>query len=211
VLMLLLADLELQRLVVSGRPRDGVHTYALFDDRVPDPRRIDRDEALAELARRYFTGHGPATTADLAYWATLTVGDVRRGLEVAQHELASFDHDGRTYWHAPDQEPPVPGPTDPSAHLLQILDEIYRGYQDSRMVLDGEGVVPRGRETSIGMALVDGQMVATMKRTVAPRSVRFVLTPYDGRPLSAVDRTALEDAAARYGSFLGIEAELVVG
>jgi hypothetical protein len=130
---------------------------------------------------------------------------------VVQHELASFEHDGRTYWHAPDQEPPVPGPADPAAHLLQILDEIYRGYQDSRMVLDSEEVVPRGRETAAGMALVDGQMVATMKRTVTPRRVRFALTPYDGRPLSAADRTALEHAAARYGSFLGVEAELVVG
>ena len=210
-LMLLLADLELQRLVVSGRPRDGVHTYALFDDRVPDPRRIDRDDALAELVRRYLTGHGPATAADLAYWATLTIGDVRRGLEAVQHELASFEHDGRTYWHAPDQEPPAPGPGDPSAHLLQILDEIYRGYQDSRMVLDGEGVVPRGRETSAGMALVDGQLVATMKRIVAPRLVRFVLTPYGGRSLNAVERTALEEAAARYGAFLGVEAEIIVG
>jgi hypothetical protein len=210
VLMVLLADLELQRLVVSGRPRDGVHTYALFDHRVPDPRSIDRDEALAELARRYIKGHGPATIADLAYWATLTVGDARRGLEAVQHELVSFEHDGRTYWHAADQEPPPHGPTNPSAHLLQILDEIYRGYQDSRMVLDSDGVVPRGRETAAGMALVDGQMVATMKRTVAPRLVRFALTPYDGRPLSAADRTALEEPATRYGSFLGVPAELVV-
>jgi hypothetical protein len=98
---------------------------------------------------------------------------------------------------------------EPRGHLLQILDEMYRGYQDSRMVLDGEGVVPRGREASAGMALVDGQMVATMKRTVAPRLVRFVLTPYRGRPLSAAARTALENAAARYGAFLGLEAELV--
>lgn len=211
VLMLLLADLELQRLVVSGRPRDGVHTYAAFEDRVPAPRRIDRDEALAELARRYITGHGPATTADLAYWATLTIGDARRGLEAAQHELLSFEHDGRTYWHAADQEPPAPGPTDPAAHLLQILDEVYRGFQDSRMVLDSDGVVPRGRETSTGMALVNGQMVATMKRTLAPQRVRFALMAYERRPLSAADRTALEEAAMRYGSFLGVQAELVVG
>ena len=61
------------------------------------------------------------------------------------------------------------------------------------------------------MALVDGQMVATMKRTVAPRLVRFALTPYSGRPLSAAERRTLENAAARYGAFLGVEAELVVG
>ena len=79
------------------------------------------------------------------------------------------------------------------------------------MVLDGEGVVPRGRETAAGMAMVDGQLVATMKRTVVPRLVRFVLTPYGGRSLNAAERTALEEAAARYGAFLGVEAEIIVG
>jgi hypothetical protein len=209
-LMMLLADLELQQLVVSGPPREGVHTYARFDDRVRETRRLERDEALAELVRRYLTGHGPATVADLSYWGTLAVGDVRRGLAEVQHELASFEHDGRTYWHAPDQEPSVPGPADPPAHLLQILDEIYRGYQDSRMVLDIAGVVPRGREATAGMALVDAQMVATMKRTVTPRQVRFDLRPYDGRRLAAGELVALEDAAARYGSFLGLDAEIVL-
>ena len=210
-LMLLLADLELQQEVVSGRPREGAHTYARFAERVGEQRRPSRDEALAELVLRYVTGHGPATAGDLAYWATLTVGDVRRGLAAVQDRLASFDHDDRTFWHAPEQEPPGATPLDPPGHLLQILDELYRGFQDSRMVLDGAGVVPRSRETAIGMALVDAQMVARMKRTLTPRRVQFALTPYDGRPLSATDLAALEDAAARYGTFLGLEAELVVG
>ena len=105
--------------------------------------------AAARLALRYFTGHGPATERDLAYWATLTLGDVRRGLEQVKDQLAGFDHDGRTFWHEPGVEPPRQ-PQHPDGHLLQILDETYRGYQDSRMVLDSEGLVPRGRETAIG-------------------------------------------------------------
>src|SRR5688500_9978816 len=79
----------------------GEHTYALFTDRVPAPRRLDRDEALTELALRYFTSHGPATRRDLAYWATLTLTDVRGGIDGAADKLASFEHDGRTFWHAP--------------------------------------------------------------------------------------------------------------
>src|SRR5687767_7066585 len=67
LLMLLLALLELDRRVCSGRRLHGQHTYAAFADRVPAARRLDRDEALAELALRYFTGHGPATERDLAY------------------------------------------------------------------------------------------------------------------------------------------------
>ena len=165
---------------------------------------------LEMLALRYVTGHGPATEADLAYWATLPLGDVRRGLAGVRERLASFEHDGRTFWHAADDEPPRAGPSVPAGHLLQILDEIYRGYQDSRMVLDAAGVVPRAREAAVGMALVDGQMVASMKRTVTARCVRFALTPYVGRPLASAELTALEAAAARYATFLGTDAEVVL-
>ncbi len=203
-LMLLLAVMELDRLVCSGCWVAGAHTYALYADRVRPAPRLDRDEALAQLAWRYFGGHGPATERDLAYWATLTLTDVRRGLDLARDRLASFEHDGRTFWHAPDPDAPG-GPGEPPGHLLQILDETYRGYQDSRMVLDAAGLVPRGREPAAGMALVDAQMVGWMKRTVGAR-VRFDVTPL--RPLGPADLAALEGAAARYGAFLGLEHEL---
>ena len=207
LLMFLLGLLEVDRLVCSGRWRDGAHTYARFTDRVPTPRRLDREEALAELALRYFTGHGPATVRDLAYWATLGLADVRRGLAQVRDRLDSFDHDGRTFWHAPGHSPPARR-LEPAGHLLQILDEIYRGYQDSRMVLDGERIVPEGRETAIGMALVDAQMVARMKRRTVGRRVVFELSPYDGS-LRRSQRTAVQQAAARYGAFLGLEHELL--
>jgi hypothetical protein len=205
MMMLLLALLELDRLICSGRRLEGAHTYAVFADRVPSSLTLDRDEALAQLALRYFTGRGPATERDLAYWATLTLGDVRRGLAQVGGRLASFEHGGRTYWHAPGDPPPA-NRLAPAGHLLQILDEIYRGYQDSRMVLDSEGIVPSGREASTGMALVDAQMVARMKRTIG-RRVAFEITPYQGA-LRSSHRTSLEQAAARYADFLGLDYEL---
>ncbi len=205
-LMIVLAHLELERLICSGRPRDGEHTYALFSDRVPAPRALDRDEALAELALRYFTGHGPATERDLAYWATLTLTDVRRGIQLARDRIDAFEHDGRTFWHEPSE--PVRRRGEPAGHLLQILDEMYRGYQDSRWVLDAAGVVSRARESSIGMALVAAQLVAAMRRTVTAGRVVFRLDPH--RDLRPRELTALRRAAHRYGSFLGLDASLEV-
>lgn len=202
-LMLLMADLELRALVCSGPVVDGAHSYALVADRVPAARRLDREEALAEIAWRYLTGHGPATAEDLAYWGTLSVTDVRAGIAAVSDRLGSFEHDGRTYWHAPGQEPPS-GPSEPGAHLLQILDETYRGYATgSRWVLDAAGAVPRGRETAIGMVLVDGQLLAGMKRGVTARRVTFELRPYASWTAAALP--AVEAAAARYGAFLGLE------
>jgi len=206
MVMVLLAHAELDGLICSGAPAGGEHTYALMSERVPAPRRLGRTEALAELALRYFTGHGPATERDLAYWATLTITDVRAGLREVRDQLDSFEHDGRTFWHAPADAPG--GRQRPAAHLLQILDEMYRGYQDSRWVLDVAGEVPRVRESSIGMALIDAQLRAAMRRTVGRDQVQFDLRPY--RDLTAAEIEAIEEAAARYGEFLGLKARITL-
>ena len=206
LLMILLAHAELDGLICSGRVVDGDHTYALMGHRVPPPRRLERTEALAELALRYFTGHGPATERDLAYWATLTLTDVRAGLAQVRDRLDSFEHDGRRFWHAPADAPG--GLQEPAAHLLQILDETYRGYQDSRWVLDAAGDVPRTRQSAVGMALVEAQLVAAMRRNLANDHVEFDLRPY--RALLPREVDALDQAARRYGDYLRLQARLTL-
>jgi hypothetical protein len=206
LLMILLAHAELDGLICSGRVVNGEHTYALMQERAPRPRRLGRTEALAELTLRYFTGHGSATERDLAYWATLTLTDVRAGLQQVRDRLDSFQHDGRTFWHAPGDAPG--GPQQPTGHLLQILDEIYRGYQDTRWVVDTAGHVPRTRETAIGMALVDAQLLAAMRRTITHDHVQFDLRPY--RALTLPEVEALDQAARRYGEYLRLKARITL-
>lgn len=197
---------ELDALACSGVRQGKDHTYALLDERAPHARRLDRDEALAELALRYFAGHGPATERDLAYWATLTLTDVRAGLAAVADRLDTFNHAGRTYWFA--YPPPADdAPLSPRGHLLQTLDEYHNGYQDSRYSLDAEGIVPRGRPASTGMVLVDGQMVGGMRRTLLPSGAVFDVELY--RDLADDELAALQAAADRYGAFLERDATLV--
>ena len=205
--MLVMAHLEVLRLVCSGRPREGEHTYATYEGRVGArvaPEVFDRDAALARLALRYYTGHGPATEKDLAYWATLPITDVRRGLGAVRDRLDSFDHDGRRFWHAPG-EPPT-GRARPLRTCCSSSTEISRGYQDSRWVLDASSLVPRRRESTIGIALIDAQLAAGMRRTLTGSQVLFELTPH--RSLTSSEWQALRDAATRYGEFLGRRADL---
>lgn len=203
----MLIHAEFAALVCSGaRDENGNQTYALIAERVSDPRTLDRDEALAEIVLRYFAGHGPATERDLAYWATLTVTDVRAGLAAVGDHLDSFELDGLTYWHG--EPPPVgTGAPDPRGHLLLILDEYYRGYQDSRQVLDVARLEPKGSR-AVGMALVDGQIVGSMRRNLRSSSVQFDIGLY--RDLEDDERQALAEAARRYGAFLDLEPELVL-
>src|SRR5437588_10065344 len=78
---------SLRGLVVRGPMVGREHAYVLVRDWLGEPPPIDRDAALAELARRYLTGHGPADERDLAKWAGLPLRDARAGLEAIASEL----------------------------------------------------------------------------------------------------------------------------
>ena len=88
----------------------------------------------------------------------------------------------------------------PHAHLLQILDEYYIGYQNTRLLLDAAGLTTPGRESSIGMILIGSQIAGHMKRSLKTDTVTFEIQPL--RPLTPDERTAVTDAAHRYGRFL---------
>src|SRR3989442_2499270 len=76
----LLMQAELDRVVISGARRGKQFTYALFDERVPPSPKRDRDEALHDLARRYFATRGPATAEDFAWWSGLSASEARRAI-----------------------------------------------------------------------------------------------------------------------------------
>ena len=93
----LVAQAELDAVVCSGARRGKQSTYALLDERVPAAQAIERDAALAELARRYFPTRGPASAHDFAWWSGLTVGDARRAVEILGRTLARVEIDGRPH------------------------------------------------------------------------------------------------------------------
>src|SRR5216684_6032669 len=89
---------ELDGIVCSGARRGKQFTYALLDERAPQARTLDRDEALAELTRRYFTSHGPATLQDFVWWSGLAAIDAKAGIEMVKLQLVHEVVDGQAYW-----------------------------------------------------------------------------------------------------------------
>jgi hypothetical protein len=156
--------------LVLGATDGRNQTFALLDEWVPRPRRLDGDEALGELALRYFHGHGPATVADLARWSGLTVGDVRRGIAICARRLTTLELDGVTYYLASET---LEGST-PTArvHLLPGFDEYLLGYGDRTAALAPEhidAIVPGGNGMFKPTIVVEGEVVGTWKRTARPR------------------------------------------
>jgi hypothetical protein len=97
----IVAHAELEGLICSGALRGKQHTYALLEERAPGGGILDREEALAELTRRFFVSHGPATLKHFAWWSGLTIADGKAGLAMARQHLTRIEAGGRTYWIGP--------------------------------------------------------------------------------------------------------------
>ncbi len=112
-------------------PREGKqHTFVLFDEWLPEAKRLPREEALAELAARYFTGHGPATLSDFAWWSGLRLKDARLAIALAGKRLEEQTVGGKHAWVA--RSTPSQLPSRSSAYLLPAFDEFLVGYADSK-------------------------------------------------------------------------------
>jgi winged helix DNA-binding protein len=192
---------ELDGIVCSGARRGSQFTYALLDERVRHARRLERDEALAELARRFFLSRGPATLQDFAKWSGLTTTDARSGLEAVKAELRHEVVDGQAYWFSTT----VPSARDvsPTAFLLSIYDEYISGYKDRSAIGDartGAKLIALGNALNY-IIVVDSQIVGTWKRTLRKGSV--VIETNSFTPLTKAETRAVAVAAHRFGVFLG--------
>jgi hypothetical protein len=196
---LLMMYAELEAVVCSG-PRRGKHfTYALLSDRAPARRRLDRDEALGELCRRFFSSHGPATIRDFVWWSGLTTADARRGLEIIRARSESAD--GVTYWTAGRVRVTAERR---AVHLLPIYDEYLVAYRDRLAVPHGPGSFQSGLEsvTFQHAVISKGQVVGTWR--TRPSGDAVVVSIFPLGTLSSSERRGVAAAAARYGRFLDV-------
>lgn len=198
----LLGRLAQEGLICIG-PRQGKQqTFVWLDAWLPPAPALTRDEALAELARRYFTSHGPATIADYAWWSGLAPAEARAGLEMVKPELTQATAGEQIYWSAPASSgEAAPSPT---AHLLPVYDEYTVAYKDRSAILSPEYAAREDSGNGIFRApmLIDGQIVGTWTRQLRKGTV--IISPHPFRSLSDVEAEALAGAAERYGAFLGL-------
>ena len=197
---------ELGCLVCSGPRKGKQHTYALLERRAPSAMSLPADEALAALTRRFFTGHGPATPKDMAVWASLTITEARRGLEMLGGEVQTLEVAGRMYWLLGETPPPVDDA--PRAHLLQGYDEYIMGYNETKDVIGagGGGWIAPGRPPMTHALMIDGQITGHWRRNQSPRAVTIDLQLY--RALEAWEHESVEAAVQRYGAFVGLPASV---
>ncbi|HET7378575.1 MAG TPA: winged helix DNA-binding domain-containing protein [Gaiellales bacterium] len=186
----LLALASIRGLIVRGPMLGGRQAFVLVRDWLGEAGPIDRDRALAELARRYLAGHGPATAADLGKWAGLPLRDARLGLQAIASELHQDEGD------LVDLKRRATTARLPDPQLLGSFEPVLLGWTNRDEILgeDAARVVSGG--VFRAFALVRGRAAATW--TISRGAVK--LEPF--RPLSSADRSALETEAADVTRYL---------
>lgn len=186
--LLMLATLR--GVAVRGPMVGREHAYVLTRDWLGPLGPVDREAALAELARRYLAGHGPADDRDLAKWAGLPLRDARAGLKAIGSELEDAGDDVvRLAKQDPRDELPPP-------RLLGAFDPVLLGWTSREPILGRH----EPRIVSGGLfrpfALVGGRPAATWKMPEG----KVAIEPFDRLPAKVA--AALEADAADVSRFL---------
>ncbi|MFD1144719.1 winged helix DNA-binding domain-containing protein [Larkinella insperata] len=200
---LLLGRASYDRLICHGVRRDKEFTFALLDEWVPRPKTLPREEALAELTRRYFTSHGPATLADFSWWSSLTLTEGKAGIELVKAYFRSEVVDGQTYWMPPSL--PDLGISEPTAFLLPVYDEYLVAYKDRSAAfegLDSAQVAKAGNGIFSPVIVIDGRVVGTWNRKKTKQTVLVETNLFVS--LSSAQQRALSAAIDRYQAFLNV-------
>ncbi len=193
-------------LVCWGPPGTGEQLLVLNEEWIRDPRRLGREEALAELLVRYVRGHGPATLKDFLHWTKLTAAEGREALALAGDRLERAQLEGtRGVAGQVLLEPsvlPEPGDVPTVVHALPAFDEYLLGFKDKSPVIRREhepAVVPGGNGVFQPILVSRGRVIGTWGRSTR----RGALVP-EWRPfgeLSAPQTAGAARAFARYARF----------
>lgn len=199
-------------LVCRGPDRAGEPTYVRLADWLAgtepgEP--VERDDALARLARRYLAGHGPAGAADLAAWSGLPLRDARTGLGALA--VAGEVEDVRIGGAPAYRLPGEPALEDRTVRLVPAFDEYLLGYRGRALALDAAYArrIQAGGGIVHPAVLVGGRIAGTWRQRRAGRRLTLAVEPFGRLPRGS--RAALAAEAADVGRFLGLTTQLEVG
>jgi hypothetical protein len=199
----------LWRLAQQGLLCFGTHTgkqptFTLLDEWIPTGKPREREASLAELTRRYFTSHGPATLEDFVAWSGLRISEARAGLDMLSTKLVHEIVADKTYWLSPDQ--PSMARTSRGAYLLPGFDEYLLGYRNRSPVLmpeDAQRICPGSNGMFIPTVILRGRVAGTWTRVIKKSSVSIDVKPFT--VFNTADQRAIALAGKRYSTFLGRE------
>ncbi|MBS1636777.1 MAG: AlkZ family DNA glycosylase [Bacteroidetes bacterium] len=198
----ILQRLSLEGVICHAAKRDKEFTFALLQDWVGPGAAMPKEEALGQLAGRYIQSHGPATTADFAWWSGITLGDARRALESAGKDLVKETIGKETYWLMQNMKAPKPSG---ELYLLPGFDEYFIAYKNRDLILDPANKKPvmgAGNGILSSTIVHESRIIGTWKRSLIKQQVQIEIKPFDA--LSKTQHQKIKEKLKQYETFMQI-------
>jgi hypothetical protein len=181
----------LRGIAVRGPMVGKEHAYVLVRDWLGEQEPVDREAAVAELARRYLVAHAPANDRDLARWAGLPLRDARAGLKAISSQLVE-----RSDRLLELKKTPAPEPL-PPPRLLGAYDPVLLGWTSREEIVGPHKLLVTDNGLFRPFAMVNGRAVATWRLSGGKATIEHL-----GK-VTKQDAAALEVDAARVLDFFG--------
>jgi hypothetical protein len=188
-------------LICFGGRSGKQQTFVLFQEWVPKTKPITREQALEQLAVRYFTSHGPATVHDLMWWSGLPGRDIKKGIELAGVRLEQVEIEGKTYYFAKGT-----GKLSKAGKRMDLLppfDEYLVGYRERTAVLEtrhNQLINPGANGMLSAVIVSNGRVIGGWKRRITKSGV--TVTPKWFIKPSLEERASFKNSVTGYSAFL---------
>lgn len=205
--------LAIQGLTCFGPRKGKQHTFVLMDEWLRVAPRHTPDDPASTLALRYFTGHGPATLHDFAWWSGLTITEAKRAIDATGGTLSSTKVGDNVYYTV-EAETVSSGSgkkatKNSSAHLLPAFDEYTVAYKDRTLALSRGQSHRNSMEVLSPVMSINGILAGTWNRTLSKNSVQIQFKPF--APLSSSQLSKISSSARKYARFVGSNKAIIAG
>jgi len=199
---------EIDGIICSGKQKGGKPTYAILTEWVPIKNRIYRDEALKELALRYFTSRGPATVLDFSWWSGLSSSSSKLAIELNKSNLISETIENKTLWFVDSSN--LPNPINKEIYLLPAFDEFLISYRDRSASLLSIDNIKTISDNGIfyPTVLMRGQIIGTWKRNIKDNHIILSINLF--KTVNTDFHKIYRKSISRYSRFYNKETEVII-
>lgn len=193
-------------LICFGPRKGKQHTFVLVDEWIQSSEPLPtKEEAMAELAKRYIRSHGPVVVEDFAWWAGLNKGESASAFASVAKEFETAMVNEKEFWFDPNSAEAKPKAA--KAYLLPTYDEYGIAYKNrDEFIANDEYRLVGGLFTSALM--MNGRMIGTWRRVLEKKSAAVEFRAFN--KFTTAQKTAILKEANNYGKFIGLPVKATI-
>ena len=195
----LLVRSEIEGLLCSGEMQGREATWALLSERVPAICPLTPDEALKQLAIKYFRSHSPASLEDFVWWSGLPKTQCKKALTLIANEIEETKVEEETMYlyhntlDCPDYARKV--------LLLPPYDEYLIGYKSRWVALEKKHTAKTHNNFGIFKPVIlhEGRVVGNWKASIDKQAENLLTELFAEK--SKVKQQSLQEAINQFVEF----------